>query len=260
VATELTFTDPCLIFALRRESRPFLRQFRPHQRFPGAPCRAHFCGPAWLTVLVLETGIGQGATERAVDWLLSRPVLGNVPYRPGVVLSAGFSGALHAQYQIGDVILATEVANTAGNRWPASWPGDLPPGEWRPPLHRGRVLTAPQLVGDVEQKGLLGRQHEAVAVDMETAVVAQRCTQHGVPFGCVRAISDDLGEPLSPRLVACLSTSRVSPLRLAATLVRSPGLMGDLWRLAKQTKLAAEQLAAALGELLTLTLPFGAEL
>jgi hypothetical protein len=43
-------------------------------------------------------------------------------------------------------------------------------------------------------------------------------------------------------------------------LARSPGLAGDLWRLARQTKFAAGQLAAALGELLTLTLPFGAEL
>jgi adenosylhomocysteine nucleosidase len=258
--TELTFSDPCIIFALRRESRAFLREFRPHQRFPGAPCRARFCGPAWLTVLVLESGIGQAATERALDWLLRQPVLGNVPYRPRVVLSAGFSGALQGNYQVGDVLLATECADSAGIRWPATWPGELPPGEWRPPLHRGRLLTVPQLVGDLEQKRLLGQQHDAIAADMETAVVAQRCTQHGVPFGCVRAISDDFREPLSPRLIACLSGSRVSPLRLLATLARSPGLASDSWRLAKQTKFAAKQLATALGELLTLTLPFGAEL
>jgi hypothetical protein len=46
-------------------------------------------------------------------------------------------------------------------------------------------------------------------------------------------------------------------LRLALGLFRSPRLAGELWRLARQTSLAGERLAAALGELLTLTLPDG---
>src|SRR5262249_55544315 len=111
----ITFTDPCLLFALGRESAPFLREFRPQQRFPGAPCRARFCGPSWLTVLVAETGIGATRTQNALDWLLAGPLLENVPYRPRLVLSAGFSGALQEAYQIGDLILATEVVDEAGH-------------------------------------------------------------------------------------------------------------------------------------------------
>src|SRR5258708_24467505 len=144
--TEITFSDPCVLFALRRESQAFRREFRPHQRFPGAPCWARFCGPAWLTALVLETGLGPARMEATLDWLLGGPLLGNVPYRPKVVVSAGFSGALQEGLQVGDVILATEVADTQGNSWPATWPETLPPGQWHPPLHRGRLLTAPQLV------------------------------------------------------------------------------------------------------------------
>src|SRR5215831_11620071 len=101
---QLTFADPCVVFALGREAAPFLREFRPQQRFRGSPCRARFCGPAWLTVLVLETGVG---------------------------------GALRSGLRVGDVVLATEVADADGNVWPATWPDPLPPGEWRPPLHRG---------------------------------------------------------------------------------------------------------------------------
>ena len=58
--TELAFDDPCVVFALGRESAAFRREFRPHQRFPGSSCRARFCGPPWLTVLILETGVGSG--------------------------------------------------------------------------------------------------------------------------------------------------------------------------------------------------------
>ena len=40
----LLFDDPCVLFALRHESAPFVRLFPVQQRFPGAPCRARFCG------------------------------------------------------------------------------------------------------------------------------------------------------------------------------------------------------------------------
>lgn len=258
--SDLSFTDPCILFALRRESQAFRREFRPHQRFPGAPCWARFCGPAWLTVLVLETGLGPARMQAALDWLLGGPLLGNVPYHPKVVVSAGFSGALDESFRVGDLILATEVVDSQGNHWPATWPETLPSGEWRPPLHRGRLLTTPQLVGTAAEKQALGRRYDAAAVDMETAVIARGCQQRGVPFGCLRAISDDAAASLSPRLTSLLRGGRVSPWRLAASLARSPMLLPELLRLARQTRLAGEQLGKALGELLTLTLPWAAGL
>jgi adenosylhomocysteine nucleosidase len=254
--TELLFEDACVAFALNREAGPFFREFRPQQRFPGAPCRARFCGPAWLSVLVVETGIGPTRACKALEWLLSRPVLENVPYRPKVVLSAGFSGALQPGLAVGDIVLATEVIDTEGEHWPATWPGELPPGEWRPPIRRGRVLAASHLVGDPAQKQALGEKHEAVAVDMESATLARLCSKQGVPFGCVRVISDGMNTPLSPKLVSVLAGGRVAYGRLFWNVLKSPRLMGELWRLARQTRFAAEQLGRALGELLTLTLPW----
>jgi adenosylhomocysteine nucleosidase len=258
--SDLAFDDPCIVFALRREAAPFYRAFRPHQRFAGAPCRARFCGPAWLTVLVLETDVGAAAAESAVQWLLSKPLLGNVPYRPKLVLSTGFSGALRDDAHVGDIILATEIVDSVGNRWPTTWPGELPAGEWRPPLVRGRLLCVSELVGKPSDKKALGQGHDAVAVDMESAAIARLCSKHEVPFGCVRAISDHVDTELSRDVAELIWEGRVSPWRLTKALVRSPGLVRELWGLAKETRFAAQQLATALGELLTLTLPGGAEL
>ncbi len=254
--TEIVFDDPCVVFALRRESQAFRRTFPPHQRFPEAPCWVRFCGPAWLTVLVVETGLGAQPTRQALQWLLGRPRLGEVTYRPKVLLSAGFAGGLQESLAVGDVLLATEIADLQGNRWPTTWPGELPPGEWRPHLHRGCLLTSPQLVATAAQKRVLQQQHSALAVDMESALVAQLCHQHQVPFACVRSISDDAHTSLSPRLASLLSGGRVSSLRLALHVLRSPGLLGELGHLARQTKHAGQQLGLALGELLTLTLPW----
>jgi len=257
---DIAITDPCILFAIGREAQPFLKEFRPQQRFPGAPCRARFCGPEWLTVLVLETGVGEERTKVALDWVLGKPTFGNLAYAPKVILSAGFAGALQGDLQIGDLILANEVVDAEDKTWPVSWPESLPEGDWRPPLRRGRLLTSPRFVSEAEKKRNLGLRHQALAVDMESATFASICSQKEVPFGCVRAISDAIDTPVSPQVMTVLEGAAVSWLGLAVLLARSPNRASELWRLAKATRVAGRHLAKALGELLTLTLPWSADL
>lgn len=255
--TDLTFNDPCLLFAVRRESQAFRREFLPNERFPGAPCPAWFCAPRALpelSVLVLETGVGMGSARTALEWVLSKPMLEGVPYQPKLILSTGFAGGLQQSLKVGDLIVATEVIDTEGTRWPTTWPGELPPGDWQPPLHRGRLLSVSQLVGSPDEKRALGKRHDALAVEMEAAALAPLCLKHGIPFGCVRAMSDGVATELSPKLVSVLAGGKVSPLRLLLAVLAAPRLLGELRRLARDTRRASEQLGKALGELLTLTL------
>ena len=254
---EIRLDDACIVFALRQERRPFCREFPPQQRFPGAPCWAKFCGPAWLPVLAVETGVGPAASEQSLAWLLNKPQFNQVPYRPKLVLAAGFCGALQEGLRTGDLVLATEVADAAsGAIWQTTWPAELPGGTWDPPLRRGPVVTAPQLAATAEKKQALGRDFDALAVDMESATIAPLCHQAGVPFGCLRVVLDELETPLSPRLVSLLSAGRVSPWRLSAGVLAQPWLVAELWGLAKRSRFAGRQLGRALGELLTLTLPW----
>ncbi len=246
--------DPCILFALHQECGPFLKEFRPNQRFSGAPCWARFCGPPWLSVLVAVTGVGEENTRRAVDWVLSKPKLDLVPYEPKLMLFAGFAGGLAEHLVAGDLILASEIVDLEGTRWPTTWPGEMPPGPWQPPLYRGRLLAVSHLLADPAEKRRLATAHDAVAADMESAAFARLCTQRGVPFGCLRAISDDVDTPLSRRLASILAGGGVSWWGLAAALLRQPSLVTELFRLAGNTRHAARQLGLALGELLTLTL------
>ncbi len=240
MSADIAISDPCVVFALSRESM-FFRGANPYQQtFPGAPCRAQFRGPASQTVLMLETGLGAVAMQTALRWCLHAPRFGTVPYRPRFVISAGFSGALQPEQHVGDVILATEVVDGGKNCWPVTL---LPDTQINDAQRRGRLLTWPDLVGDPQEKKRLGRHYQALAVDMETAVLARLCHEHGVPFTCVRVISDDLNTPLSPHLIALLQRGRVSAPRLALSLLRQPTLLGELWHLAGQTRTAAKQLA-----------------
>jgi nucleoside phosphorylase len=254
---ELRLDDPCVIFALRIESQPFRKHFPPQQKFAGAPCWARFCGPPWLSVLAIETGVGKAAATAAIEWLVGGPKLDNLHYRPKLVVAAGYGGGLRDDLKSGDVVLATEIVDAeTGKSWPATWPGELLAGPWKPALHRGRLVTSPVLVATPDAKRALGSRYDAAIVDMETAPLARFCHEAGIPFGCVRVVIDEAASALSPRLVSLMAGGRASPWRLAVASATSPALIVELLRLARQSRRASENLGTALGELLTLTLPW----
>jgi adenosylhomocysteine nucleosidase len=187
-------------------------------------------------VLLLETGVGPAAVRRALDWLADRS--------PGLLIAAGFAGGLREPVPVGSVLVAAEVVDADGRHWPTTWPVD-PCG-----LPVGRLLSVPRLVSDPAEKRRLGQTFGALAVDMESAAVARFASERGLPFGCVRAVSDTVDTGLSPRLLPLLAGGRVRPLKLAGAVVRSPGLVRELARLARDTRRAADRLADALGQLL----------
>lgn len=190
---------------------------------------------------MLETGVGTAAMESAVRWCLSEPRFGEAAYRPRLLLSLGFSGSLRPDLSVGSLVLATEVVDCEGNCWPALHPTDFA-------AHTsalGRLLTMPDLIGDPKEKQRLGRQNDALAVDMESAVAARLCHERHIPFACVRAVSDDCATALSPHLVSLLQKGRVSPMRLAALVVRHPSALVELERLTRHTRTAAKNLLAA---------------
>ena len=112
------------------------------------------------------------------------------------------------------------------------------------------MLTWPTLVGDPVEKRRLADVFDASAVDMESATVAAFCAEHGIRFVSVRAVSDDARTALSPALLRLLSRQRVSLGRVLLAAVRSPRLIAECWRLARNTRLAGDRLALALHALL----------
>lgn len=216
-----------------------MRQFPIRKHLAGAPHRACVCGTSEPSILVLETGVGRQRMEQALAWLLNQPNL------PKLVISAGFSGALRDGLKIADVIVATNVVHEDGGCWSASWPGTIAHS-----FQCGKLLTVSRTIAEPTEKLALGQKHDAVAVDMETAIVARMCSERNVPFGCVRAISDDVHIPLSADIDHVIVNGEISLRRLAGRLLRRPWLAAELWRLAKHTRLAADRLALALSQLL----------
>jgi adenosylhomocysteine nucleosidase len=118
-----------------------------------------------------------------------------------------------------------------------------------------RIATVDHLVVDPADKRALAARTGADAVDMESAAVEEACTARGVTFLAVRAVSDSVDTALSPELVRLLSGGRVSPWKAAVALAGKPSLLGEFRRLARDTALAARNLAIALVDVIDMQRP-----
>jgi adenosylhomocysteine nucleosidase len=191
-------------------------------------------------MLVVESGIGLVRAQRALEWVLAEKG------RPSFLVMAGYAGGLQDHLRLGEVVVAQEIVDHEGHRWPTTWP----PASLAPDLPRVRLLTSPTLLGDPQEKRRLGQLHQAQIVDMEAAAVARFCTEHGISFACVRALSDDVNTALSPELVTLLAAGQVSIPQVLKALLLRPRLLGELINLGRHTRLASEKLAEGLQRLL----------
>ncbi len=231
---------PCVLFALGRESNPFLRSFRHTKRLRHAPF------PVWLgsgrfTAIVAQTGIGAESAETAMDWLLHD----GVTYRPTLIISAGFAGGLNENVRVGDVVIPTEVVDGRGVRLAVTASISN-----QTPTRHETVLTVDRLIGNAVEKRTLGAMHSAHAVDMESWSLARACAKAGIEFACVRVVSDDVHTDLSPVLVSLMSAGRVHLPTLVRRFAARPTIIFELFRLARATNRAANVLSATLNKLL----------
>jgi adenosylhomocysteine nucleosidase len=229
--------DWAFLFALRRESAPFLRRLR-FAHDAGFRYEAAIYETCREPAIVMETGLGAERASEAIRWLLSN-------FEPRLVVVAGFAGALSPTLKIGDVLLASEVVEPGDDElhWHTAVPAEL--GD----LPVGRLVTLNKLVATPAEKQALAKQTHAVMVDMESAAIAEACQEWQVPCAVVRVVSDTAATALSPRLVKLMSGGRASPWRVLAAVLRSPRLIPELWRLARDTRIAAGRLADALARL-----------
>jgi adenosylhomocysteine nucleosidase len=242
VASELT----CVLFALSREAMYFratvesaVARALPISRVTlplrNAPC------PAWLgewnggQILVVVTGMGAAATKRALDQVL--------PLAPRRIISAGFCGALVPELAVGALIQPDEIIEPDGSTWPVS--GDCA----RTVGLGGRLVTVSAPVFRPEERQRL-RALGAIAVDMESAAAARICHEAGIAFDCLRAVSDDSETPISAALWSALQGERVRLMRLGCAVMCKPSLVLELRRLARQSRIAAKELADGLSRAL----------
>jgi adenosylhomocysteine nucleosidase len=157
-------------------------------------------------------------------------------FQPDAVVSTGFCGALDPQLGVADVVVGTCVA-AADRRYPA-----LPVAS-AAARHTGVVCSIDHVAQTAEEKRRL-RASGASVVEMEAAGVAARAEAHGLPFYCVRAVTDLAGETMANDFNAALrSDGRFDTMVVLRGALRHPfARLPELCRLRNRSVRAARGL------------------
>ena len=152
------------------------------------------------------------------------------------VVSAGFCGALDPGLRVGDVFVASGL-QADGKEWPV----DMPRSDR--PFRSGVLVSVDRVAQSVADKREL-REGGAAAVEMEAAGVASRVREWGIPFFCVRSVTDlaEEGFVLDFNAVRLADGRFSMPLILAAAMCRPFTVLPELLRLRGRSVEAARSL------------------
>ena len=150
-------------------------------------------------VVVMKSGIGKVNAALGAAAMIHHAA-------PDLIINSGVAGGTGAGAAILDVVLATEVAYHDVWCGPGNLPGQVQGLPQRfsvapdvlaldiPGLKRGLIASGDQFVDTVEALDRIRDIYpDVMAVDMESAPIAQVCRMMGVPFASVRVVSDTPG-------------------------------------------------------------------
>jgi adenosylhomocysteine nucleosidase len=151
------------------------------------------------------------------------------------LVSFGLAGALAPDLREGELLLPSEVIAPDGRRIAAD-------AAWRARLaaladaRSGPLVGSDALIESVAAKAALHCASGAFALDMESHLVALTANATGLPFVVIRAVADPAHQALpAAARVALDAAGRVRMLAVAAALLRRPGDLPALLRLARQS-------------------------
>jgi len=223
-------------FALKEEAAPFRKM-------------AAGTAAAAQAVSILVTGIGRKNAEKSMrEFLAAHSGGASVPASrlvsslapPELVLTCGFAGGLNPDLKPGDVVFEFSTLNSQlSTRLLAA--GAKP----------AKFFCADRIATTVAEKKKLRAETGADAVEMESAAIHAICHERGIPCATVRVILDTANEDLPLDFNALAKPDMgLDYGKLAWAIAKSPGKIGALLKLQKQTRFAAERLAEVLAKLI----------
>src|ERR1700688_2185815 len=200
-------------------------------------------------VAAIATGIG---TERARE--AARRAFDSLP-PVDFAISTGVAGALSEGLLPGDLVVADRLiapATNPGSTRKVSGVSARDLDRVKEALRAagvqfstGAILTSAHPLLTAAEKRRAKSSTGAIAVDMESAVIAEAAQSRGVPFAYVRAILDTADEEVVGADLAD-QDGNLRPLRAAGLIVRHPAAILALSRIARNLGLASKSIAAAI--------------
>jgi nucleoside phosphorylase len=164
------------------------------------------------------------------------------------VICVGLCGALQPDLREGQIVVASEV-KAASQVKPDAYAEVFP--AWSIgtdlPFVSGAVVSQDRVASTAAEKADLRKRFGAVAVEMEASGVAARAKRAGLPFCCIKVVSDRADESFGIDLNRSRSRDgHISRVKIVLQGVAKPSLIPELFRLKRRADMAA----GALGEFL----------
>jgi adenosylhomocysteine nucleosidase len=181
--------------------------------------------------LLVANGVGAARAAAAVDAALK-------VFEADAVVSTGFCGALDPRMAVADIVIADCIL-TWNTRQRAATAGAPRGGT----AHCGTICSTDRVARTAEEKRILAGEG-AIAVEMEAAGVAECARERGLPFYCIRTVTDLAGETMVNDFNASLrSDGHFDTIIILGNLLRSPwARLPELVRLGRRCALASRAL------------------
>ncbi|HEY1503188.1 MAG TPA: hypothetical protein VGF92_02750 [Stellaceae bacterium] len=167
------------------------------------------------------------------------------------LISFGIAGALAPVLTPGSLLVPRAVIDETGGRYAVDreWRTQIIDALRRAGLHidEGDLLGAHEAAASPSRKAELHRITGAVAIDLESHLVAQAAARAAKPFLVLRAVADSAAQALPDAAVHGLAPDGKPALgRVLLSVARSPRQIPALIRLAGDTRRALDALGSAL--------------
>ncbi|MGA3145584.1 MAG: hypothetical protein ABSF10_21520 [Verrucomicrobiota bacterium] len=199
---------------------------------------------------IIVTGVGRKNAEKSLREFLATN-------SPKLVLTCGFAGGLNPDLKLGEVVF--ELTDRRGEfhepqtekKIRDSQSSSLREKLLAAGAKPAKFFCADRITTTVAEKKRLRAETGADAVEMESGAIHAVCRERGIPCATVRVISDTANEDLPLDFNALAKPDmNLDYGKLALAILKSPGKIGALLKLQKQTRFAAEQLANVLEKLI----------
>ncbi len=207
-----------------------------------------------VELLIVETGMGLPNLEAAFTYVLNG-------YRPDIILSLGFGGALYYRADIGELVFASRYfflthegavelpqlafRNACHQRSFRMRPL-LPELKHKIAIKEGSFVTLSAWTSKAKLKPLIPEGIPFPVCDRETVHLAKLSYIHNLPFYAVRAITDTLDEDIPEELFGVTDvTGNYSISRAVGLLMSRPSLIPESLKLGRNAARASRNLGQA---------------